>query len=216
VSDAVVIDGRVLGEHRGFRYAAEGAYQLGRVATYGGLRRLSAFAVAAHASLLTALPWSFEFGLAGGYASGQKAGSSLDDAVTRFDPLLPELHEGHGMMDAIAWSNSIEAGGFVSAQPFDGGDLRLGFTFVGLAEPSDRWITASLVPVGAAADNESRVVGYQPDLRFGVSPWDPLRFEAGYGLMVLGAGGRRVLAAAGRGEPDLAHVAYLQAELTAP
>jgi hypothetical protein len=215
-SDTVAIDARVFGEHRGFRYAAEGAYELGRVATYGGIRDLGAFAVAARASLLTALPWSFEFGLGGSYASGQKEGSTLDDAVSRFDPVLPEVHEGHGVMDVAAWSNSIRAGGFVSARPFDEGQIELGFDFVGLAEPTDRWITASLVPVGAAAGNESRVVGYEPDLRFAVSPWDPVRFEAGYGLLVLGAGGRNVLLAAGRGEPDLAHFGYLQAELKAP
>jgi hypothetical protein len=215
-SDVVVIDGRLFGEHRGFRYAAEGAYELGRVATYGGVRGLGAFAVAARASWLTALPGSFEFGLGGSYASGQKAGSTLDEPVGRFDPVLPEVHEGHGLMDAAAWSNTIQAGGFVGARPFDGGELELGFRFVGLAEPTDRWITGSLVPVGAAADNESRVVGYEPDLRFTIQPWDPVRFEAGYGLMVLGAGGRNALIAAGRGDHDTAHFAYLQAELRAP
>ena len=215
-SDTGVIDARLFGEHRGFRYAAEGAYELGRVATYGGVRGLGAFAVAARASWLTALPGSFEFGLGGSYASGQKAGSTLDEPVARFDPVLPEVHEGHGLMDAAAWSNSIQAGGFVGARPFDGGELELGFRFVGLAEPSDRWITGSLVPVGAASDNESRVVGYEPDLRFAIQPWEPVRFEAGYGLMVLGAGGRNALIAAGRGDHDTAHFAYLQAELRTP
>ena len=119
-------------------------------------------------------------------------------------------------MDLSAWSNSIQGGGFVSATPFDGAEVRLGFEFLGLAQPADRWTTASLVPVGAASDNESRVLGYSPDLQLSVSPWDPLRFAAGYGLCVLGAGGRNILEAAGRGSRDLLHYAFLEARLRAP
>ena len=35
-------------------------------------------------------------------------------------------------------------------------------------------------------------------------------------LLVLGSGAKNILAAAGRGEPDLLHFAYLQARLQAP
>lgn len=215
-SDTYVIDGRVFGEHRGVRYAVEGAYQLGRVASHGSVRDLSAFAVAGNVSWLTALPWSFEFGVEGGYASGHDPAEAPDSTITRFDPILPEVHQHHGMMDAYAWTNLIEAGGFVGAQPFEEGTFRLGFDFIGLAEPAGRWTSGTLVPVGAAPTNESQVLGYEWDLGFELSPWDPLAFGAGYSLLLLGDGGRNVLAAAGRGEPDLLHFGYLQARLQAP
>jgi hypothetical protein len=214
-SDTVVIDGRLFGDERGFRYAAEGAYETGRVASYGVVRDVSAFAFSGWAAWLTALPWNFEFGVRGGYASGQ-GDSAADATVTRFDPIAPEIHEGRAVMGLAAWSNQIEAGAFVGARPFDAGAFRLGFTFLGLAEPTDRWITGTLVPVGAEPSNASRVLGYELDAELGISPWDPLRFDAGYGLMLLGEGGRSVLASAGRGEHDLAHVAFLQAALRAP
>lgn len=215
-SDVVALGGRVFGEELGFRYAAEGVYELGRVASYGTIRELSAFAVAARASLLTSLPWSFEFGLRGAYASGQDPDEAADGTVGRFDPLVPELHEGRGLMELQAWSNAIEAGAFVAATPFDEGRLRVGFDFHGLANPADRWTSASLCPVGAAPDNESHILGYEIQAAFGVTPWEPLDFEAGYGLLVLGRGGRAVLGAAGRGERDVAQLAYLQAKLAAP
>ena len=41
-SDTYVIDGRISGDRRGFRYAVEGAYELGRVASYGVEPRQSA------------------------------------------------------------------------------------------------------------------------------------------------------------------------------
>ncbi|MBW2523562.1 MAG: alginate export family protein [Deltaproteobacteria bacterium] len=214
--DTYVIDGRIFGDHRGVRYSAQGAYQLGRVATIGAVRDLSAFAFAVDAAWLTALPLDLELGVEGSYASGQDAAEPLDSTFHRFDPLVPEVHDHHDMMDLAAWSNSIAAGGFVAASPFEEGRLRLGFTFLGLAEPTGQWTTGGLIPVGADPANESHVLGYEGDLRFTVVPWDPLALEAGYGLFLSGAGAKAILAAAGRGEPDLLHFGYLQARLQAP
>lgn len=214
--DTYVVDGRLFGERRGVRYSVEGAYEAGRVATIGVVRDLSAWAVAGDVSWLTALPGDFEFGVEGAYASGQDGAEPGDSTFHRFDPILPEVHEHYGMMDLVTWSNLIEASGFVAASPFDEGRLRLGLSFLGLAEPTGQWSAGSGIPVGSSSTNASRVLGYEGDLRFVVTPWDPLSLEAGYGLLVAGDGAQDILYAAGRGEPDLLHFGYVQARLRAP
>jgi hypothetical protein len=87
---------------------------------------------------------------------------------------------------------------------------------VGLAEPNDRWTTAALLPVGAAPNNESHILGHEVDVVARVEPWTFASFSAGYGLMVLGDGGRAILASAGRGEPELLHYGMVQAAIHAP
>ena len=119
-------------------------------------------------------------------------------------------------MDLYAWSNLIEGRGGLSVRPLEELLIGLGGAFVGLAEPTDRWSTAALAPVGAAPDNGSHILGIEADLRLEVTPWDWGGFAGGYGLFILGNGGKAVLAAAGRGEPGLLHHAYLQAKLAAP
>src|SRR5262249_39377192 len=69
-SNTLVVDGRISGDRRGFRYALEGAYELGQVASYGANRSLRAFALAARASWETALPAHLTFAAEGAYASG--------------------------------------------------------------------------------------------------------------------------------------------------
>ncbi|MCA9621089.1 MAG: alginate export family protein [Myxococcales bacterium] len=211
--DTYTVGGRIFGEERGVDYAVEGAYQLGRVAGYGVLRDLSAFALAARVAWQTALPWDFRFAARGAYASGDSDPTSSD--LGRFDPILPTTHEHHGMMDLYSWSNLIEAGANVSARPHEMVLVDVGYSFVGLAQPGDRWSTANLLPVGADPNNDSRILGHEVDARIEVRPWEPLGFSGGYGAMILGDGGKAILAAAGR-PADLLHFGYLQAELRVP
>ncbi len=220
--DTYTIDGRFHGQERGVSYAVEGAYQLGRVAYYGDNHDLSAFAVAGRVAWQTALPWDFRFALEGGYASGDDAEGHDDGTVDsdttfeRFDPIAPETHEHFGQMDLLAWSNAIEVGGEVSVKPDEELLMALGYSFLGLAEPGDRWTTGSLMAVGAAPTNDSVVLGHEVDARLEYAPLEALRFTGGYGLAVLGDGGKAVLEAAGRGDSSLLHHGYLQAELKAP
>jgi hypothetical protein len=211
--DTFVVDGRLFGDHRGVSYAAEGAYQGGRTAGFGVLRDVSAYAFAARVAWQTALTWDLSFGARGAYASGEADGA---ESLSRFDPIVPEVRDNHGLMGLYAWSNLIEAGAEIGARPIDELRAVVAYAFVGLAEPADRWTTASLVPVGAAPTNSSHALGHEVDVTLEVSPWEPLRFGAGYGLMVLEGGGRAVLEAAGRGSPDLLHYALVEAELKAP
>jgi len=215
-SDTFVIDARLSGDYRGVRYSAEGAYELGRISSFGENRDLRAFAGAARVTWETALPGHLTFGAAGAYASGDDGNTDALSVQTRFDPILPEERPMHGRMGLYAWSNLIEAGGDVSARPIDPLSIHVGYRFVGLAQPKGRWTSASLVPIGSSATNESRVLGHQIDATFGVRVWDPLAIEAGYGLFLTGEGAQNILEASSRGRPDMQHFGYLQAVLRAP
>jgi len=215
-SDVYVMDARVHGEKRGVRYALEGAVELGRVASFGVNRDLQAFGLAARVSWLTALPAKLTFGAAGSYASGDANHGDPSQTLTRFDPLLADSHANDGLMDLSGWSNRIDVGASVAATPVDPLTVRVAGRYVGLAEATDRWVTESLRTVGASPSNSSTHLGEELELELGYTPWESLSVGAGYGLMVLGEGGKTVLASAGKGSPALMHFAYLQTELVIP
>ena len=60
------------------------------------------------------------------------------------------------------------------------------------------------------------MLGHEVDVAMDLSPWDGVSFVGGYGLFILGEGGKAILEAAGRNGGDLLHHGYLQAELKAP
>ena len=213
--DSYTLDARVYGEQRGFRYAAEGALQLGRAVGYGVNRDVLAFAVAAYADWQTALPWQLRFRLDGAYASGDDS-DGIGDSLNRFDPLLPEVHNQHGQMDLYSWSNLIEGAASVFAKPLDEFELSARYALVGLAEANDRLSTGALYAVGAAPQNGSQMLGHELDARLNYQPWDKLTLGAGYGMMLLGEGGKTIINTAGRGDRNLLHHAYLQAQLNVP
>lgn len=214
-SDTYTIDLRVFGEERGVSYAAEGAYQLGRVAGYGFNRNINAFAAAARVSWQTALPLNFRFGARGSYASGDDSGGTGEE-LTRFDPILPTQHEHHGMMDLYAWSNIIDAGGDVSIRPVDMLTIGTAYSFVALAEKKDRWSSAYLTPIGASDEGGSRILGHEIDAWLRVAPWEELSFSGGYGMFVLGERAELILREAGRFHDGLLHYAFVQTELIVP
>ena len=214
-ADSYTVDARVYGEARGFRYAAEGALQLGRVSSYGTNRDIMAFAVAAHADWQTALPWDMRFRLEGSYASGDDSNGE-GASLRRFDPLLPNVHDAHGQMDLYSWSNTIEGAGSWFVTPNQEVTAGMRYALVGLAEPNDRLSTGALLAVGAAPDNDSRLLGHEIDIRIDYAPWRSLQLGAGYGLMIWGEGGKAILQRAGRGGAAISQHAYLQAELRVP
>lgn len=219
--DTFVFDARLSGDRRGFRYAVEGAYEVGRIATFAADRALGAFAVAARAELQTSLPGHLTFNARGAYATGDDGSLGPDEVQRRFDPILPDEELNHGAMGLYGWSNMIEAGGGVRVLPLDALTLAAGYTFVGLASPKGKWVTARLLPVGASSENESRSLGHEIDLSLALQPWEPLRFELGYGMFFFGDGAKAILEQAGRALQDgraasLQHWAFLQATLRAP
>jgi hypothetical protein len=213
--DTVVFDLRVKGEALGIDYAAEAAYQTGRVASFGENRGLSSYAFAAD------LAWQSEwrarprFDATLAYASGDDSGGT-GETLQRFDPILPEIHAGPGQMDLLAWSNSLQASIGATAEPVETIHMAVRYVYAALAEPGDRWSTAALIPVGAAPDNKARSLAHEIDLTARYEPWEALSFGASYSLGVLAAGGRAIMEAAGRGKPKALQAFYLEAQLTAP
>lgn len=212
-SDTYVMDGRISGDHRGFRYAVEAAYELGRVASYGALRDQKALALAARLSLETALPWHLTFGAEVAYATGDNG--SPTGAQTRFDPILPDERTTLGPMSLFAWSNILTAGASVTVKPLDEVQMTAGYRFANLADQKGRWTTAALIPVGASAANTSSSLGHEIDYAIKVSPWKPIDFEAGYGLFLFGDGAREILSEAGR-PARWQHWGFLQTTIHAP
>lgn len=215
-SDTFVLSARLSGDKRGVRYSAEGAYELGRIASYGVNRDLRAFAFAGRGTWETALPWHATFGADVAYASGDDGSTDPAAVQTRFDPIAPDKRPGHNLMGLYAWSNSIVAGGDMSVRPADSLGIDVGYRFVGLAEPKGRWTSASLVAIGASPTNESHVLGHQIDAALSFRFWQPVTIDAGYGVLVTGDGAKNILEASGRGRLDAQHFGYLQATLKAP
>jgi hypothetical protein len=213
--DTYVIDGRLFGDYRGFRYALDGAYEGGRAAGYGNgmIRDLRAFAFAGRVSWETALPWHLTFGAEGAYASGDRGTSTGDE--TRFDPILPDEHTHLGPMGLFAWSNVILAGGSIGVRPIEELGFVVGYHYAALAEADDRWTDAELTPIGAAPASSSRSLGNEVDVAIKIKPWQPLEIETGYGLFARGAGADAILIAAGR-PATLQHWAYLQTTARVP
>jgi Alginate export len=215
-SDTVVIDGRVSGERRGVSYSVEGAYELGRVASYDVDRDLRAFALAARLGWETALPWHLTFGAEAAYASGDSGDPNDASRVQkRFDPILPDEHTQLSPMSLFAWSNVLTAGGSIKAKPMDELELMAGYRYAGLAEKTGRWTTGALQPVGASPSNTSSSLGHEIDYAMKIMPWRPIDIEAGYGLFVFGDGARAILREAGR-PAKLDHWMYLSATVRAP
>jgi hypothetical protein len=212
-SDTYVIDGRISGDHRGFHYAVEAAYELGRVASYGSLRDQKALALAARLGLETALPWHVTFGAEVAYATGDDG--DPNGAQKRFDPILPDEHTTLGPMGLFAWSNVLTAGASISVKPLDELQMTAGYRFANLADQKGRWTTAGLIPVGASPSNTSSALGHEIDYAMKITPWKPIDFEAGYGLFLFGNGAREILIEAGR-PARLQHWAFLQTTIHAP
>lgn len=217
-----VIDGRIFGDRRGFRYAVEGAYELGKVAWYGANRDVSAFAFAARASWETALPGHLTFGAEGAYASGDDGTVATLDKTTgkpptlkRFDPILPDEHTFLGPMGLFAWSNLMFVGGDVSVQPIDELRFKAGYHYAALAQPGGRWTDAALTPIGASPANKSRALGHEIDVSFKVTPWKPFEVDAGYGIFLRGPGADEILLDAQR-QAKLQHWAYIQTTVRLP
>jgi hypothetical protein len=229
-SDTYVADLRVSGEHRGFRYSVEGAYELGQVASYGTLRQIQAPAVAGRFEWETSLPAHFTVGAQGAYASGDDGTGQPDKPMTRFDPILPDETINHSKMSLYAWSNLIEAGGDLGIRPTDELSIGAGYRFVGMANPKGRWITGSLQTVGADPNNKSIFLGQEVDATIRWTPWDPITFQLGYGLFLNGDAAKAILKASGRtntitaadgttskaAPPDMQHWGYLQVVVKAP
>lgn len=222
--DTYVIDARLFGDQRGFRYALEGAVELGRVASFGVNRDIMAFAGALRTSLETALPWHLTFDFHASFASGDNDGSTPQSTLTRFDPILGSELGNHGPMGLYGWSNMLETGGGLTAKPTEELKLKAGYRFAALASDEGPWISAALVHLGAS-DPATRdqggfpsagglpVLGHELDFGATFTPWAPVEFRTGYSVFFFG---EHMRARGGTGPMDAQHWVYLQTLVRAP
>lgn len=213
-SDTYVIDGRVFGERAGWSYAAEFAYELGRLAYVNRRPDIAAWGATAHVDWQTGFVFRPKLSLSGSYATGDKG--TNPDKVRAFDPILPDARSGLGQMGLYAWSNILDAAFTVSATPTDETRVTLGYRYLRLAEPGGAWFSANLAPVGQNPSNTAAFLGHEIDAAVSVTPLEPLTIRAGYGALITGDGARAVLSGRTDGGPKLLSAAFLQAELIAP
>jgi hypothetical protein len=211
---------RLHGDAHGWTWGAEGALQLGRadqIATGSpaAADRL-AWAAAGHVAYtfphVALLPTAR---LGASYASGDSGGSTY----RAFDPLLPDVRTWHGAMSLFAWSNEAEASGRASIAPWTDAVAAIEYRYARLAEPGGAWRTGYLVTLGRNPANTQPDLGHEIDGVLTWSPWVPVDLEAGYSVLLLGAGARSILAASSLGQlapPNVAHFAYAQATLRIP
>jgi hypothetical protein len=214
---------RVFGEGRGWRYGAEGAYELGRATSLNDDPR-GAYAAAAHvARTFDTIRLSPTVRVGGSFASGDDGNRTYK----QFDPLLPDVHTWYGAMDVFAWSNEMEASARVTVVPWTDTAVAVEYRYAELVEPSGDWLNGYLGVVGQAPGNASRALGHEIDGFVTWRPWPALDLLAGYSAFILGEGAKAVLTnpAVGRGtvEADgslkaasVAHFAYAQATVRVP
>jgi hypothetical protein len=210
---------RLFGSGSGWRYAVEGAYEIGRAAELGDAR-IAAYAGAGYVEKRLGNVWlTPSLRLEADYASGGGNGSTYK----QFDPLLPDVHTLHGAMDEFAWSNTMQASARASVVPWTDGRASVEYRYAQLASESGEWIDGYLGEI--ARGRGGGVLGHEVDASLSWRPWPVLELVGGYSLFVLGDAARAMLAAVenesvlsnGSTVPaSLAHFGYLQATLRIP
>lgn len=202
---------RLHGVGRGWTWGAEGAGQVGRVASISENR--AAWATAGHVG------YAFEHVLLRptaracvSYASGDHGGPTY----LGFDPLLPDVRTWHGLMDLFSWSNEAEASLRVAAAPWTDGVAAVEYRYARLAQPAGSWRSGYLETIAAAPANTQAELGHEIDAFVGWSPWSSVELSAGYSMLVLGAGAKALLSTGAGAPPGLAHFATAQASLRLP
>jgi hypothetical protein len=213
-SDTYVIDGRVYGERAGFGYAAEFAYELGRLAIVDRSPSIAAWGATAHVDWQTTWFWRPKLALSGSYATGDDG--TKPNKSRAFDPILPDARAGLGQMGLYAWSNILDAAFTLVTAPTEELRVHLGYHYLRLADPRGAWFSATLAPVGQNPQNDAAFLGHEIDAAVSFAPLDSLTIRGGYGALITGDGARAILSGRTNGGPSLLSAAFVQAELIAP
>jgi len=210
---------RVFGASRGWRYAVEGGYEIGRAAELADAR-VAAYAGAGYVEKkLGDVVLSPSLRVEADYASGGGTGATYK----QFDPLLPDVHTLHGAMDELAWSNTMQLSARASIVPWSDGHAAIEYRYAQLASASGEWIDGYLGEI--ARGRGGGVLGHEVDTWVSWRPWPVLELVGGYSLFVLGDAARAMMSAVenesvlagGTVVPaSLAHFGYLQATLRIP
>jgi opacity protein-like surface antigen len=220
---------RVSGDGKGWKYGVSGALQGGSVkipkaVADPALRTTERLAWAAEGHVAKTfdglvLTPTFRAGVA--LASG-------DDGTGQykaFDPLFPDVHVHHGVMNQFAWTNLVDLTGGVSVAPVEHLELGVDYRYVRLFDAKGEWMNGYLLAVAGPPQNGKEELGHEVDLALRWRPHPSLDLAGGYGFFVLGDGARVAVAQQLRGTlnadgsyspPDVSHFAYLQATVLVP
>jgi hypothetical protein len=212
---------RVFGEARGWRYAVEGAYEIGNAHLLADAA-IAAYAGSAYVEKkLDTIVLSPALRLGVDYASGDDGNGGT---YRQFDPLLPDVHLHYGAMDALAWSNTAQAHARLAIIPWTDTRAAVEYRYARLVKTGGEWLGSYLTVIGGGG-SASAELGHEIDASFTYRPWPALELAAGYSLFVVGDGARAALVAAGRGAlgadgsvtaSSLAHYGYLQVAVVVP
>ncbi len=210
---------RIHGGASGWRYAFEGAYELGRAELLAGTK-IAAYAGAGYVEKkLSDVTLTPAFRVEADYASGGGNGTTYK----QFDPILPDVHTLHGAMDEFAWSNTMQLSARASIVPWSDGRAAVEYRYAQLASMSGEWLDGYLGAIGRGRGGA--VLGHEVDAWVSWRPWPVLELVGGYSVFALGDAARAMLSAVenesvvagGTVSPaSLAHFGYLQATLRIP
>ena len=153
-SDTYVIDGRVFGERAGWSYAAEFAYELGRLAMVDRQPSIAAWGATAHVDWQTTWMLRPKLSLSGSYATGDDG--SKPGTVARLRPHLarrPLRARPDGTLRVV---EHPRRGFHRRRHATDEMRVSLGYRYVRLADPRGAWFAATLAPVGTEPAKTTR------------------------------------------------------------
>ncbi|MBL8606125.1 MAG: alginate export family protein [Myxococcales bacterium] len=226
---------RVSGDAKGWRYGAEGAYQLGTATALGaGGADVSAWAAYAHVGRrFDELVLTPTIQIGGLYASGDDRGAKYK----QFDPLLPDPFT-YGAYDAFGFSNHVGGNARVTVSPWSDATLGADYRYARLANGAGEWINGYVQGVGSPGGPGALIVspppnpvtvseelGHEIDAFVTVRPWAPLELQGGWSAVFYGDGAKAILATYRRGfergdgtiqAPNLGQLVYLSAKLRLP
>ncbi len=168
----------------GFDYAAEVAFQTGRVR---GLDH-SAMALSAGVGYTIDAPWLPRVGAEYNYASGDR--NAADGDIETFQNLFPTNHKFYGIMDLTAWQNMHQAAVGASVQPCKTLAVRIDYRAFFIASTDDVWYRANgttpVRPLTAAAREAGKYEGSQIECVLSWTPRKSLQVQAGYAHFIPG------------------------------
>ncbi len=213
---------RAFGDRWGWRYAAEGAFEL-QFPT-DDVRWYWAAAGAAYVQkTLEEVALSPTLRVEGEYATG---GRSSDVRLATFDPVLPDVHQ-LGAMDLFAWSSTVQIAARVSVAPSSDTSVGLEYRYVRAASNDGAWADGYLNRLGYSTGHDLGL-GHEIDASATWRPWPVLDLAAGYSVLDLTQTAQAALSApevvrpSGQASPAVPYTApiatfgYLQATVRVP
>jgi hypothetical protein len=221
---------RIHGDSKGWVYSAMGAFQGGALLLpQSGTpiirtrERMAGAAAGFFGKTFDGLIWTPTLTAIGSFATGDSGTGTYN----QFDPILPDVHTHHGIMNVFALSNLFDVGGKIQVNPFQNGKIGAEYRYAMLVDSHGDWLNGYLNAIsGPPLGNGMHELGHEIDLAFNWRPHPALDIAAGYGALLLtGDAARNILRQQRRGDlqtdgsisvSPLSQFGYLQATVNIP